>query len=259
MEAETTEVHRHWSRTRVQKSKQKSQEEDEGSKGRVYWWAMQEHGEGNAWTASPKPFFRAPWRVGNAVVDRGNAWLITSKSGHPSPYQNCWIGPPTEKTDKGSLPNPPSCPPNHPIGRGTELKWRSTHVHQSHSLGQGFIHSGSGNWDELSSVPWLTGWLGGHEGWFGRDPFLVFSVGGRCEQFWLRWDTHVSRMLCIHHYLWPWLVFDGGNWGILPRQKLYCGPFLRHCLRVIFLTLNACSLCWSLNSDADCILRSQWY
>ena len=43
--AETTEVHMHWSRTRVQKSKQRGQEEGEGSKGRVDWGAVQEHRE----------------------------------------------------------------------------------------------------------------------------------------------------------------------------------------------------------------------
>ena len=35
-------------------------------------------------TASPKASFRAPRRVGGAVVGRGNAGWTTSKSGHPS-------------------------------------------------------------------------------------------------------------------------------------------------------------------------------
>ena len=37
----------------------------------------------HATTASPKPSFRAPWGVGDAVVGTGNAGWTTSKSGHP--------------------------------------------------------------------------------------------------------------------------------------------------------------------------------
>ena len=49
------------------------------------------HGLGmlDAKTASPKPFFRAPWRASDAVVGRGNAGWTTSKSGHICPCQNC--------------------------------------------------------------------------------------------------------------------------------------------------------------------------
>ena len=36
-------------------------------------------------TTSPKSFFRVLWRVGEAVVGRGNAGWKTSKSGHPCP------------------------------------------------------------------------------------------------------------------------------------------------------------------------------
>ena len=42
---------------------------------------------------SPKPSFRAPWRVGDAVVGRGNAGWTTSKNGHICRYQNCSKGP----------------------------------------------------------------------------------------------------------------------------------------------------------------------
>ena len=45
--AETTEELKHWSRTRVQTSEKRSQEEDEGSKGRVDWGVMQERRKGN--------------------------------------------------------------------------------------------------------------------------------------------------------------------------------------------------------------------
>ena len=39
---------------------------------------------------------------------------------------------------------------------------------------------------QFSSIPWLTGLLGTHGGWFSRDPLSVFSAGGPCEQFWYR-------------------------------------------------------------------------
>ena len=48
--------------------------------------------------ASPNPSFRVPWRVGNAVVGRGNAGWTTSKGGHPCPCQNCSQGPSVETT-----------------------------------------------------------------------------------------------------------------------------------------------------------------
>ena len=56
------------------------------------------HGSGmsHATTASPKPSFRAPWRVGDAVVGRRNAGWTTSKSGPPCLGQNCSQGPPAE-------------------------------------------------------------------------------------------------------------------------------------------------------------------
>ena len=44
------------------------------------------------------PSFRARWRVGDAVVGRGNTGWTKSKSGHPCPCQNCSQGPPVEKT-----------------------------------------------------------------------------------------------------------------------------------------------------------------
>ena len=63
------------------------------------------HGSGmsHAKTASPEPAYRAPWRVGDAVVGRGNAGRTGSKSGHPCPCQNCSQGPQAEKTGRGSL------------------------------------------------------------------------------------------------------------------------------------------------------------
>ena len=77
----------------------------------------------DAMTASPKLFFKAPWRVGDAMVGRGNAGWTTSKSGHPCPCQTCSRRPAAEKTGRASLPNRLSCPPDDPIGKGTELNW----------------------------------------------------------------------------------------------------------------------------------------
>ena len=62
----------------------------------LFWQLLRDgnlHGSGmsHATTASPKPSFRAPWRVGDAVVGRGNAGWTTSKSGHPCPCQNCLL------------------------------------------------------------------------------------------------------------------------------------------------------------------------
>ena len=81
-------------------------------------------------TASPKPSFKAPWMVSNAVVGRGNAGWTVSKSGHPCLCWNCSQGPPAENTGKGSLLNHPSCPLDDPVGQGTELKtWRTARYH----------------------------------------------------------------------------------------------------------------------------------
>ena len=81
------------------------------------------HGLGmsHATTVSLKPSFTTPWRVGDAVVSRGNAGQTTSKSGHPCQCQNYSQWPPAQKSGRGSLLNRPSCPPDDPVGQGTEL------------------------------------------------------------------------------------------------------------------------------------------
>ena len=68
-------------------------------------------GISHATTASPKPSFRAPWRMGDAVVGRRNVGLTTSNSGHPCPCQNCSQGPCAEKTGRRSLLNRPVIQP----------------------------------------------------------------------------------------------------------------------------------------------------
>ena len=95
---------------------------------KAYWQLSRDgnlHGSdmSHAMIASPKPFRRAPWRVGDTMVGRGNAGWTTSKSGHPCPCQNCSHGPPAEKTGGGSLLNRPLYPPDDLISQGTELKW----------------------------------------------------------------------------------------------------------------------------------------
>ena len=45
------------------------------------------------------------WRVGDAVVSRGNARWTTSKNGHPCPCQNSSQRPPAEEIGRGSLLN----------------------------------------------------------------------------------------------------------------------------------------------------------
>ena len=44
-----------------------------------------------------RPPFKAPWRLDEAVVGRGNTGWTTSKSGHLCLCQNCSQGPPAEK------------------------------------------------------------------------------------------------------------------------------------------------------------------
>ena len=59
------------------------------------------HGSGTSHdtTASRKSSFKAPWRVGDAVVGRGNGGWTTPKSGHPCTCQNRSQEPPA-KTNK---------------------------------------------------------------------------------------------------------------------------------------------------------------
>ena len=56
------------------------------------------HGSGmpHATAVSPKPSFRARWRVGDTVDGRGNAGWTSSKSEHPCSCQNCSQRPPAQ-------------------------------------------------------------------------------------------------------------------------------------------------------------------
>ena len=84
---------------------------------------LQGSGTSHATTTSPKPSFRAPWRVDDAVDGRGNVGWTISKRGHPCPCQNHSKWPPAGKTGRGSLLNCPSCSPDDQIGQGTKLNW----------------------------------------------------------------------------------------------------------------------------------------
>ena len=54
----------------------------------------------------------APWRIGDAVVGRGNAGWTTSKEWTALPVrENYSQESPAETTGRGLLPNRPSCPP----------------------------------------------------------------------------------------------------------------------------------------------------
>ena len=72
-------------------------------------------------TASLKPSFRAPWRMGDAVVGWEDARWTTLKNGHPCLCQNCSQWPLAGQTGRESLLNHLSCPLDDPIGQGTEL------------------------------------------------------------------------------------------------------------------------------------------
>ena len=58
-------------------------------------------------TPSPGPSFKAPWRLGDITVGRGNAGWTTSNSRWPCPCQNCSQCPPVEMSGRGSLLNSP--------------------------------------------------------------------------------------------------------------------------------------------------------
>ena len=109
----------------------------EGVNCRVAWFDMS-----HTATATPDPSFRAPWKVGNSVVSRGNAGWTTSKSGHSCPCQNCSQGLPAGKAGRGSLRIGPSCPPDHPIGQETELKWTDHRSSPSSSMIIMFVNIG---------------------------------------------------------------------------------------------------------------------
>ena len=96
----------------------------------IFWQLSREenlHGPGmsHAMTASPKQSFRAPRRIGDTMVSRGNAGWTTAKSRHTCLCQNCSQRPPAEKTGRGFLLNHPSCSPDDPISQRSELNcWR---------------------------------------------------------------------------------------------------------------------------------------
>ena len=64
------------------------------------------------------PSFRAPWRVGDAKISRGNAGWTTSKCGCPCPRKIRSKWPPAEKAGRESLLNCPLCLPNDQISQG---------------------------------------------------------------------------------------------------------------------------------------------
>ena len=70
------------------------------------------------------------------------------------PSQNCSQGPPAEKTGRGSLLNRPSCPPDDPIGQGTDLN-RTGHgilFNAGKDLSARFSHEGESGIDKFAQV-----------------------------------------------------------------------------------------------------------
>ena len=72
-------------------------------------------------TASPKPSFRARWKVGDAVVSRGNAGWTHQRVNIPAHASTAHKGRLQKKAGRGSLLDRPSCSPEDPISQGTEL------------------------------------------------------------------------------------------------------------------------------------------
>ena len=80
---------------------------------------LHDSGMSHATTASPKPFFRAPWRVDHAVIGKGNTGRIMpvdipahARAAHKGLLQTSQIL---------KMMNRPSCPPDDPIGQETEM------------------------------------------------------------------------------------------------------------------------------------------
>ena len=91
-------------------------------------WRMSRDGKlhgsdmSHATTASPKPSLRVPWRVGDAMVGRGNAGWTTWESGHFCPCQNCSQGPPYRKDWKRISAESPLMSPWR-CKRSRDWKW----------------------------------------------------------------------------------------------------------------------------------------
>ena len=68
--------------------------------------------------------FRAPWRVGNSIVGRGNAGGTKAKIEHPWLCQNRSQWPSAvQQAGRESLLNCLSRPPDDPISQETEMNW----------------------------------------------------------------------------------------------------------------------------------------
>ena len=81
------------------------------------------HGEGmsHATTASPKPSFKALWKLGDPWSAEEMLDEQYQRMNIPCPCQNCSQWPPAEKTGRGFLLNHPSCTPDDLIIQG--LNW----------------------------------------------------------------------------------------------------------------------------------------
>ena len=171
----------------------------------------------HAATTSPKPSFRVPWRVGNAVVSRGNVGWTTSKSGHSYPCQRleedlCWIVShvlPATLLAKGlnwtlvswimslTMKQSPSSP--HPRHNPTHKYWAC------------FIWW---SWDNsVGRAP--DSWLKGH----GFDSWL-----GRRENFLLQSWLFMLSLICCQFHLHVTNVELKKTPVILPKCRCQVTP-----------------------------------
>ena len=109
------------------------------------------HGSGMSHTPipSPKLSFRATWRIGDAMVGRGNTGWTTPKSGHPSHARNSRKGLLHKRLEKGSLLNRPQ---DDPIGQESKLnRTEATIVTSFVSYGIKTLLESDREWHSVSS------------------------------------------------------------------------------------------------------------
>ena len=141
---------------------------------------------------SPKQSLRAPWRVDNALVDKGNAVWTTLKSGCLCPCQYCWQWPPAKKK-KRLVEDLCWIVPHVPLMTKSEEGLNRPELSMTPSSNTTYLLRPL-SWDCSSSVQFspLIGrdWVvGAHEGPFSKDLLPVFSAGGHREQFH-KWTPH---------------------------------------------------------------------
>ena len=80
-----------------------------------------------------KTILQSTLEVGHTMVGRGNAGWTTSKSAC-LPIPELLTKTFCRKTGRGYLQNSPLCPPDNPVGQGTELNWIWSMIEASQGL-----------------------------------------------------------------------------------------------------------------------------